>query len=193
MKILFIRHGRTTGDDEDRYGGDYDDHLSVQGQEQAKILAEELKKYPVEYIVSSPLMRARETAEIISQGSIPVKIEPQLKERNQYGVLTGKIKSIAKHQQPELVEKLKDRFETLQGAESYDKFVNRIQQAFDILISNKKNNCVAVVWHGGPMKVLFREILMKGEVECGDCAWVELENKNQDLIIVNSKKIEFLF
>ncbi len=36
MKLIFIRHGETTGDVEDRYGGDYDDNLTAKGHEQAK-------------------------------------------------------------------------------------------------------------------------------------------------------------
>ena len=36
MKIYLIRHGETTGDIEDRYGGDYDDHLSKNGKQQVE-------------------------------------------------------------------------------------------------------------------------------------------------------------
>ena len=39
MKIYLIRHGETTGDVEDRYGGDYDDCLSKTGEKQVKELA----------------------------------------------------------------------------------------------------------------------------------------------------------
>ena len=33
MKIYLIRHGETTSDIEDRFGGDYDDHLTSHGVE----------------------------------------------------------------------------------------------------------------------------------------------------------------
>ena len=33
MLIYLARHGETTGDVEDRYGGDYDDHLTEKGTE----------------------------------------------------------------------------------------------------------------------------------------------------------------
>ena len=36
------RHGQTTGDIEDRYGGDYDDHLTEVGKQQSMILTENL-------------------------------------------------------------------------------------------------------------------------------------------------------
>ncbi|MCX6795484.1 MAG: histidine phosphatase family protein [Candidatus Falkowbacteria bacterium] len=105
MKIFFIRHGQTTGDLEDRYGGDYDDQLSEDGRKQAEILFSELKNKGIKAIISSPLIRALETAKIISNLGCPIVIEPGFKERNQYGILTGKIKSEAKNQFPDLVEK----------------------------------------------------------------------------------------
>jgi probable phosphoglycerate mutase len=193
MKIIFIRHGQTTGDLEDRYGGDYDDHLSEEGIKQAKMLSLELKGKGIELIISSPLIRARETAEIISSLGCPVMIEQGYKERNQYGILSGMIKNDAKLQFPELVEKLKDRWNTIEGAESYENFSKRIQKSFNDLVTENKYSCVAVLWHGGPMRVLFRDILKKGELrEIGDCAWVELESTNGQLLINELKRIELM-
>jgi broad specificity phosphatase PhoE len=62
MKIFFIRHGETTGDVENLYGGIYDDHLSPKGRDQAQRLAIVLKDKGIERIFSSPLIRAKETA-----------------------------------------------------------------------------------------------------------------------------------
>jgi broad specificity phosphatase PhoE len=42
MKIFLIRHGETTGDIEDRFGGDYDDHLTEKGRAQSQELAKGL-------------------------------------------------------------------------------------------------------------------------------------------------------
>jgi len=194
MKIFFIRHGQTTGDLEDRYGGDYDDQLSEDGRKQAEILLSELKNKGIETIISSPLIRALETAKIVSNLGCPVVIESGFKERNQYGILTGKIKSEAKNEFPDLVEKLKDRLNTIEGAESYEDFKNRIQRTFNKLISNSSYTCAAVIWHGGSMRVLFRDILKKGELEeIGDCAWAELESINGQLLIRDSKRIKFFF
>lgn len=192
MKIIFIRHGQTTGDLEDRYGGNYDDHLSKNGRKQAEILPLELKNKGIEIIISSPLIRAKETAAIVAGLGCPVVVEPNFKERNQYGILSGRIKSEAKKEFPDLVEKLKDRLNTIDGAESYEDFSERIKKAVNDL-EPKKYSCVAVIWHGGPMRVLFRDILKKGELkEIGDCAWVELEEKGRQLVIDDFKRIELV-
>jgi len=63
MKIYLIRHGETTGDIDDRFGGDYDDHLTQRGKSQAQELAEKLKGKRIEIIFVSPRIRAKETAE----------------------------------------------------------------------------------------------------------------------------------
>ena len=42
MKIYLIRHGETTGDIENRYGGDFEDHLSEKGTKQSHELAKKL-------------------------------------------------------------------------------------------------------------------------------------------------------
>ena len=41
-RVIFIRHGETTGDVEGRFGGTYDDALSVTGERQVAALVEEL-------------------------------------------------------------------------------------------------------------------------------------------------------
>lgn len=192
MKILFIRHGQTTGDVEDRFGGNYDDHLSPLGIEQCKNLAEELRSKNIEIIISSPLTRTRETAEIISAVQIHIEIDNDFKERNQYGILTGKIKSEAKKEHPELVEKLKDRLNTIEGAEAYESFRDRITTGFTKVSSRTDKNTIAVMWHGGPMRVLFRDILKRGEIEYEDCCFVELEKLDDKFSITDSKRIKFL-
>ncbi|MBI4020340.1 MAG: histidine phosphatase family protein [Candidatus Aenigmarchaeota archaeon] len=50
MKIYLIRHGETTGDVEDRYGGDYDDHLTRKGKQQSINLSRRLSNKDVEII-----------------------------------------------------------------------------------------------------------------------------------------------
>ncbi len=191
MNIIFIRHGQTTGDVENRYGGDYDDSLSEEGVKQVEQLPLELEGKEIELIISSPLVRAKETSKILSGLGCPVIIENNFKERNQYGILSGMIKKEALEKYPELVEKLKDKNNTIDGAESYEDFSKRIQKSVNDLIYENKYANIAVVWHGGPMRVLFREILNLGELnEIGDCAWVEVNAENSWPIVTEKKRIE---
>lgn len=192
MTLFLIRHGETTGDIEDRYGGDYDDYLTGKGEQQARKLAEELEGRGITAIVSSPLIRARQTAEIIAH-DISITIEQDFRERNQYGVLTGKIRSEARIEYPELAKKVKDRLNTIDGAESYDDFCKRVSVAFDRMAESARDGRIAVATHAGPIRVFFRDLLKKGELGAiGDCAWVQLEKHGGRFDIIDSRRIEFL-
>lgn len=190
MKLIFIRHGETTGDVEDRYGGDYDDHLTAKGLAQAQEALEELKAKNIKLIISSPLKRAQETAEILAAGHCPVITEPNFKERNQYGIVTGRIKEEVVMETPELAEALRDYLNTIEGAESYQDFRNRIVSAVDNLADKEQDICRAIVWHGGPMRVLFRDILKLGEIgKIGDLAWVEIDGNNGSFTMTDWRRI----
>lgn len=194
MKIFFIRHGETTGDVENRYGGAYDDHLSEKGREQSKRVALTLKPKGVEKIFASTLFRAQETARAIA-AETGASIEPRdaIKERDQYGILTGMKKDEAKATHPELVEAVKDRLNTLDGAESYEDMSRRVMKGFDDIL-NSGYKTVAVVTHGGPLRVLFRDYLKWGELkEIGDCSFVEFEVCGKDFSYLSSEGLGFDF
>ena len=61
MRVVFIRHGKTKGNIERRYIGITDENLSTEGIFELKRM-----KYPVvDRVISSPLKRCFQTAEII--------------------------------------------------------------------------------------------------------------------------------
>jgi len=183
--IYFIRHGETTGDIENLYGGDYDDHLTEKGREEAVVLGEKLKEKNIQVIFTSPLMRAQETSEILNRNcNVRVKVDPKLKERNWYGELTGMNKDIAKEKFPDLVALLGDRRNTLPGGETYDDFMKRNSEVLQEICMDERYAEVAIVTHGGAMRVLFREILKKGEIDFGNCSFAELEYDGEVLSIV---------
>lgn len=200
MRLIFIRHGQTTGDVEDRYGGAYDDLLSPEGELQAEQLVGELAEHGIQHIYSSPLKRANQTAQqLAAKVGCPLTTVDGLKERNQYGPLTGVTKAQARQQSPDLVEALKDRLNTLPGAESYAAASQRMSRAYTDVVSNAEaegHTCVAAVWHGGGLRVLFRDILKLGELrEIGDCCWVELERATpvSAFVIKRAERISFGF
>ncbi len=104
MKIFLVRHGETTGDLENRYGGNYNDHLTDHGREQLQETANKLSGKDIEIIFTSNLIRAKESAEIITtEINCPVEIIEGIQERN-YGVLAGLTKMEALEKHPEAVE-----------------------------------------------------------------------------------------
>jgi broad specificity phosphatase PhoE len=196
MRLYFIRHGQTTGDVEDRYGGAYDDDLSPLGQQQVQELASELADAPIEQIFASTLIRAQQTGRGIAKGrNIPIISLPDLQERDSNGPMSGLTKAEAKARHPEYVELVKDRLKTVPGAESYDAASSRMQRGFKHVVAHTKK-CSAVVWHGGGMRTLFRDITKMGELgDIGDCAWVMMERLNdyEPFQIKDYKRLTFKF
>lgn len=173
MKIYLIRHGQTTSDIEDRYGGSYDDHLTEKGREQLKATAQKLVGKDIEVIFSSPLIRARESAEIIAQAiGTPVEIVDGLQERH-YGVLSGLTKEEARQKYPDAVESHKDYSQTDPGGESYGDFYRRAVDAFKGILA-KNHATVAIVSHGGPIKMILKHLNQPAPDKLDDGHIIEL-------------------
>ena len=68
MKIYFVRHGETDWNTETRIQGRTDIPLNKNGRYVAELTRDGLKDVPFDAAFSSPLSRAKETAEIILQG-----------------------------------------------------------------------------------------------------------------------------
>lgn len=82
MKLILVRHGETSWNEERRVqGADSDIELNDTGLGQAKKLAAFLENEPIAAILSSPLQRAIATAEVIaSHHQLPVEVDQGLKE-----------------------------------------------------------------------------------------------------------------
>lgn len=81
MKIYLVRHGETEWNKEGRIQGSADIPLNEFGIELAEITSEGMQEIPVEIIFSSPLIRARKTAEIMKRDrQIPVVYDDRLRE-----------------------------------------------------------------------------------------------------------------
>ncbi len=88
--IVFVRHGETDWNKTHRIQGTTDNPLNETGVKQAHEAAEKLKGEKFDLIVSSPLKRARQTADILAKGlKLKVTEEENLKERS-FGEWEGK-------------------------------------------------------------------------------------------------------
>jgi broad specificity phosphatase PhoE len=73
--IVMVRHGETDWNRERRFQGRADQPLNEAGRGQARELAELLRDEPVSAVYTSPLRRARETAEILA-GNFGLRPQP---------------------------------------------------------------------------------------------------------------------
>lgn len=155
MKLFLIRHGQTTSDLEDRYGGTYDDHLTDLGHEQLQATAEQVADADIECIYHSPLIRAVESARIISDKiTCPTVEVAGLRERS-YGILGGLTKAEALERYPDAVAAHKDPLNTDPEGEAWDDFETRVIAAFAEVrekATTQNQSTIAILAHGGSLK-----------------------------------------
>jgi broad specificity phosphatase PhoE len=83
--FVFLRHGESIGNAESRWQGQSDYALTEKGRLQVRALADRWKSEAAKFdlIIASPLVRAKETAEIIASAlDAKVELDPILLERN---------------------------------------------------------------------------------------------------------------
>lgn len=185
MKIYLIRHGESTSDIKQKYDGDYDDHLTDRGLQEAEEIAEKLIGSKIQIIFSSSKIRARETSKIIADKlNCQVRVEDDLNEQDIYGAYVKLGKNQPEEEYRKLGEILVNRENAVEGAETYKHFKDRIIRCFSKIISDKFET-IAIVTHGGPIRSIFREILGLGEFKkIGNGAIIELEKRGSNLSVV---------
>ena len=88
MKVYIVRHGEVPHNALKQYNNENED-LTENGIRQANELKEKIKNINYDIIISSPLLRAKHTAQIINVNNKKILINDKLKERDP-GDLSGK-------------------------------------------------------------------------------------------------------
>lgn len=92
LRLLLVRHGETQWNRETRFQGQIDVPLNDNGRQQSQKAAKLLEDVKIDFAVTSPMLRPKETAEIIlhENPQIKLQLEPDLKEIN-HGLWEGKL------------------------------------------------------------------------------------------------------
>lgn len=155
MHLYVVRHGETWANIESRYLGSLDPGLTERGRQQAQALAVELPTN-IEVLLTSPLLRARQTAEVLSQThNLPIQIIEAFRERD-VGVFEGLTQAEAKTLHPHLWAQNITRQWDIgpDGGESIKDVVARVQQGMQTLLDIYADKTVVLVAHGFVAKTL---------------------------------------
>ena len=138
--IYIVRHGQTEWNLLGKTQGHGNSDLTPKGIEQAELLADSMTKYPIDYIYSSDLERAYQTAEIIGNKlNIEFEKTEALREMN-FGTWEGRIIKDIIEEDPELYKMWRNephlakipQGETLsQIKERTDAFIKEINEKYD--------------------------------------------------------------
>lgn len=150
-RFLLVRHGQSEWNALGRWQGLSDPPLSDLGREEARMAASTLRPFDG-LILASPLVRARETAEIIANelGRVgTVEIEPELREID-VGEFSGRTNDEIQERMPDAWKALREgRLETFPGGESRKAFRERVQRALETVAARHQGATLLVVTHGG--------------------------------------------
>ena len=165
MKLYFVRHGESEANTlhvisnrESPFG------ITERGKQQALTLADRLKDIPFTAIYSSPILRARETAEILSQSfHLQYQVTEALREYD-CGILEDQSDEASWKLHTEIAEDWTLRHKHLrkpEGGESYLDIQNRFLPFIETLKREglHKDEHILLVGHGGLLELMLPLIL----------------------------------
>ena len=186
MTLAFIRHGQTNWNRDGRLQGSSDIPLNDTGRAQAVEAVAVLEGITWDAVVSSPLSRARETAEIVAAG-LGIELGPAydgLIERH-YGEGEGA-------NAEEIAAKWPDHH--YPGLESLDSVVARAMRALDTIATVYGDANVVIVCHGTLIRYTLSAMAGRtfDAIRNGSVATFEREASGWRVLTVNDEPVEAL-
>lgn len=148
MKVYIVRHGEVPHNANKVYSNENED-LNIKGIAQAEQLKNKIQELEYDVIISSPLIRAKHTAEIINVKNRNVLIDNRLEERNP-GDLSGQPLEVTNR------EEYWNYYTKIQygTSENIQEFFKRVYNFLDEL-KTKNYESVLIVAHSGVSKAFY--------------------------------------
>ena len=145
--IYLIRHGQTDWNLNRKLQGQTDIPLNQNGRNQAEQVSEEVSKLKIDKIISSDLLRAKETAEIINK-KVGAKItyDKRIREIN-YGDHEGKYLKVLNDEDCNMFNYYPEKIHSETRKQVYDRVKSFLREI-------KDDGNVLIVTHGGIMKMM---------------------------------------
>ncbi|MFD5768174.1 bifunctional RNase H/acid phosphatase [Streptomyces sp. NPDC127049] len=159
--FVLLRHGETALTPEKRFSGSggSDPELSEAGRRQAAAVADALAaRGTIQHIVSSPLVRCRQTAEAVADRlGLDVVLEPGLRETD-FGAWEGLTFAEVRERYPEDMDAwlASPKAAPTGGGESFTTVARRVAATRDRLAEAHAGRTVLLVSHVTPIKTLVR-------------------------------------
>lgn len=162
MRLILCRHGETDFNKAKKFQGWLETELNEKGLKQAKAVADLLKDEKIDYIISSPQIRARQTVkEIAKHHSSPLLFRDELKEIDT-GNLSGlSPNEILKKFPGEWEKRVEDKYNYKHfGGESYNELdTNKVQPLLEEFREKYWSRNLIVVTHQGTGRLIIGNLL----------------------------------
>lgn len=160
MKLYLVRHGQSEGNIRQLWYGSSDLPLTPLGREQARRAGEKLRDIPLPVCYVSPLIRARDTAELVLAGrEVPTVVEPDLREQHM-GLLETKSVPELRAEDPAYFARLMADWVHIcpPEGEPFDTgLAPRVARVLDELVE-RDEDCLLVA-HNGPLTFALAHLL----------------------------------
>ena len=194
MNLILVRHGETQRNAEGRVLGQGGPGLNQRGRDQATAVARALSGNAVAAIYSSPLPRAMETAERVSQElELPIRTEESLAEIDA-GKLEGLTSEEMRTRYPDFMS-IWDRDPgsvQMPGGESLGQLQERVWRVAQALLGRHPEEGVVVVSHNFPIETLVCRVLelplvgiRRLRVDLGSISTVDMREDRCRLVQLN--------
>ena len=174
MKLYVVRHGQTLANTLQTVSGDKESPLTIEGINQAKHLGEVFKDINFDVVFSSPLLRAIDTARLITNKT--VHLDERLIERD-YGLNEGKL---IKDTDPDEIWDYNlntDKYEN----ETVKHILERASDFISFLKENYGDKTILVVTHSGLSRAIYytiNELPKDGKLnrlELSNCGFIDYD------------------
>ncbi|MBO5460959.1 MAG: histidine phosphatase family protein [Ruminococcus sp.] len=190
MRLYFLRHGETDWNVKRLVQGSTDIPLNEYGRYLARETAKGFKDVPIDVVYTSPLIRAKETAQLVLENQNPLYIdEPRIREMG-FGEYEGMCISGPEKspKSPEFNKFFDDtvNFVPVEGGETMKELMDRTGDFLQELYENEEleEKNVLISTHGVTMTALLNHIKNNLSVEC---FWCEEVPPNCGVTIVEVK------
>lgn len=159
MKLYLVRHGESECNVQRRLYGHTDCALTENGCRQAREVGEKLRDVNIDLCISSPLIRAAETARLALAGrGVPIELDDDLMEQYM-GDFEDKPFEEMMAEEPELVRAMLSDWTTVvpPGGESFEGLRERVSAA--IARAAARDVDIMLVAHNGPLSTILMLLL----------------------------------
>ena len=189
--LLIIRHGQTTWNREHRLPGQLAGiALTEEGRQQAVLLAEALRVLPIDTVVSSPLERARETAQyLLAERSLELQFEPDLMDTN-VGHWSGRVFEELLKDDPAWKAYLHDPTVAPDGVETFPQVQQRAVAAVERWRSSANGGShLAFVAHADVVKLLLAHYM---HLDVRQAVKVHIDNASVSIVEIHKEERPFV-
>lgn len=169
MKLYVIRHGRTEKNLLNVVHGQTESNLTTEGIKRTQKLKPKIDKLKIDVVISSPLIRTKQTAQILVGNRLPINIDDRLIERD-WGLCEGA--------SVETVDRVKCWNYYLNykenSIEPLSDFMKRIIDFIHDIKNKYKDKNVLVITHSAVSRAIY--YYLNGIPQDGDLSKIDIPN-----------------